>query len=335
MKIGRLDTRASVVIVAEIGNNHEGDLTRARRMIQAAAAAGVDAVKFQTIIPERLVCADQQERLAQLRRFQLSRDDHETLAAEAEKRGVVFLSTPFAIDAVAWLDALVPAYKVASGDNDFWPLLERVAMTGKPVIVSLGLGGAQQARRIVEYFRNAWQRYRVDDGALALLHCVSAYPTPEASADLGTLDRLRELGVTVGYSDHTLGIKAAELAVAAGARIIEKHFTLDKAQSAFRDHQLSADPAEMGDLVTAVRRVEQIMGTATNGAPADEVNRTAARRSIAAARDLPEGTVLKWEDLTWLRPGSGLRPGEEQRILGRKTRARILAGHVILPDQLI
>ena len=129
MKIGPLDTQAHVVIVAEIGNNHEGDLTRARRMIQAAAEAGADAVKFQTIIPERLVCAEQQERLAQLRRFQLSRADHEALAAEAANRDAVFLSTPFAIDAVDWLDALVPAYKVASGDNDFWPLLERLAMT--------------------------------------------------------------------------------------------------------------------------------------------------------------------------------------------------------------
>lgn len=333
MKIGSHDTQEKVVIVAEIGNNHEGDMNRARQLIHAAADAGVDIVKFQTIVPERLVCTDQRERLAQLRRFQLSRENHAALASEAAKCGVVFLSTPFAIDTIEWLDELVPAYKVASGDNDFWPLLNCLARTGKPIIVSLGLGGGQQASRLVAYFEDMWTKHGVKGGALALLHCVSTYPTPEESAGLAVLYELRNLGVTIGYSDHTLGIKVAELAVAAGARIIEKHFTLDKSQSEFRDHQLSADPAEMRDLVAAVRRVERIFEV-FNDPAIDEANKVAARRSIAAARDLAESTVIQWKDLTWLRPGNGLRPGEEQRVIGRKVRQHIRAGQLILPDQL-
>lgn len=331
MQIGKIDLNRRVLLVAEIGNNHEGDLQRASSMIAAAAAAGADAVKFQTIVPEQLVSSDQHDRLAQLRRFQLGRADHEVLAAHAAKAGVMFFSTPFALAAVEWLDPLVPAFKVASGDNDFWPLLDRIVRTGKPMIVSLGLGGFERASAIVSYCHEAWQRHGVQGGQLALLHCVSAYPTPEASAGLGALLRLRDLGVTIGYSDHTLGTKAAELAVAAGARVIEKHFTLDKAQSSFRDHQLSADPADMRELAAAIRRAEQIVRLPDG---ADAANSVVARRSIAAARDLSEGTLLQWDDLTWLRPGSGLRPGEEHRLLGHRLRHGIPAGQLILAEHV-
>lgn len=333
MIIGGCDTEQQVVVVAEIGNNHEGDVHLALRMIRAAAAAGVDAVKFQTITPERLVCADQSERLAQLCRFRLARGDHAVLAVEAAAHGLAFLSTPFDIEAVDWLDGLVPAFKVASGDNTFWPLLDRLARTGKPVIVSLGLGGVKHAAELVRYFKEAWQRHGKDAAQIALLHCVSSYPTPEDCACLGVLHQLAGLGVTLGYSDHTLGIKAAELAVAAGARIIEKHFTLDKAQSAFRDHQLSADPEEMRELVSAVRRAERMMGMKDYG-HADAANSIVARRSIAAARDLPAGTKLTMADLTWLRPGSGMPPGEERQIHGRRLVKQVPAGHHILLEYL-
>jgi N,N'-diacetyllegionaminate synthase len=332
MKIGPLDTRQRVLIVAEIGNNHEGDLDRARKMIREAAATGADAVKFQTIVPERLVSSDQAERLAQLRSFALTRQQFEALAAEAAGAGVLFLSTPFDLDAVGWLDALVPAYKVASGDNDFFPLFDRVARTGKPVMVSLGFGGHVHAADIVAHFRGAWRRHGIDSGELALLHCVAAYPTAEEQAGLGAIRQLLDLGVTVGYSDHTLGIKAAELAVAAGARIVEKHFTLDKAQSSFRDHQLSADPAEMRALVEAVRRAERLCGAPIEPAASADI---AARRSIAAAHDLPAGTTIESGDLAWVRPGQGFRPGEEGRVVGKRVRTPIASGRLIRPDDLV
>jgi N-acetylneuraminate synthase/N,N'-diacetyllegionaminate synthase len=336
MKIGHVDTCERVLIVAEIGNNHEGDLDRARAMIREAAAAGADAVKFQTIVPERLISSDQSGRLAQLRRFTFTRPQFEALAAEAAGAGVVFLSTPFDLDAIDWLDALVPAYKVASGDNDFFPLLDRVAQTGKPVMVSLGFGGHARAADIVSYFSGAWRRHGIDGGELALLHCIAAYPTIDEDAGLGAIRMLLGLGITVGYSDHTLGIKAAELAVAAGARIVEKHFTLDKAQSTFRDHRLSADPAEMRTLVTAVRRADEMCRMPTepafdrSGGPD-----VSARRSIAAARDLPAGTTIESGDLAWLRPGKGFRPGEETQVVGRRVRTPIASGRLIRPEDLV
>jgi N-acetylneuraminate synthase/N,N'-diacetyllegionaminate synthase len=322
------------LVIAEIGNNHEGDLERARQMIRAAAACGADVVKFQTIVPEKLSSSDQRERLAQLRRFQFGPEQHATLAAEAAAAGVLFMSTPFAIDAVEWLDPLVPAWKIASGDNDFWPLIDRVARTGKPLIISLGLGGVQLAPTIVEYCRTAWRRRGVAEGGLVLLHCLAAYPTPEERVGLAAIHQLRQLGVTPGYSDHVLGIKVAELAVAAGARVVEKHFTLDKNFSSFRDHQLSADPNEMRELVAAIRRAERILAI-PEGAAADDANKTAIRRSIAAARDLAAGTVLQWGDLLWVRPGSGLRPGEESRVLGRTLRQSLIAGQLISLEHLV
>lgn len=334
MRIGSIDTRDRVLVVAEIGNNHEGDLGRARALIHEAAAAGADAVKFQTIVPERLVSSDQTERLAQLRRFALNRDQFEACANEAAHAGVLFLSTPFDLAVIDWLDALVPAYKVASGDNDFLPLLDRIAKTGKPAMVSLGFGGHARAADIASYFADAWRRHGVDGGELALLHCVAAYPTPDEEAGLGAIRRLLGLGVTVGYSDHTLGIKAAELAIGAGARIVEKHFTLDKAQSSFRDHQLSADPAEMRELVTAVRRADEMCRMPTE-LPASAGDRDmVARRAIAAARDLPPGATIESGDLTWVRPGTGLRPGQEAHIVGRRVRAPIASGQLIHPDHL-
>jgi N,N'-diacetyllegionaminate synthase len=332
MQIGPIDLTRRVMVVAEIGNNHEGDLERAHRLIAEAAAAGADAVKFQTIVPELLVSADQRERLAQLGRFRLDERAHASLAAAAADAGVLFMSTPFAVSTVDWLDGLVPAFKIASGDNDFWPLLERVARTGKPMIVSLGLGGLAHAEQIVDFCEETWRPDGVGGGELALLHCVSAYPTPEESAGLGSLRELQGLRATIGYSDHTLGTKVAELAVAAGARIIEKHFTLDKAQSEFRDHRLSADPNEMRELVSAIRRVEKIFQPSSS---ADEANRVVARRSIAAARNLPAGTVVKLDDLVWLRPGSGLRPGEEGRLVGRTLRCEVASGTLILAEHVI
>jgi N,N'-diacetyllegionaminate synthase len=333
MRIGSIDTAARVYVIAEIGNNHEGDVEAALQMVRAAAAAGADAVKFQAIVPEALVSGEQHDRLAQLRRFQLSADDYRRLAAAARDAGAQFLSTPFSLDVVDWLDPLVPAHKVASGDNDFHPLIERLARTGKPLLISLGFGAVTRAAEVAASVRAAWGNHGVVDGELALLHCVSRYPTPDEDADLSALWRLRALDVTVGYSDHTLGTKAAELAVAAGARIVEKHFTLDRTRQTFRDHQLSADPDDFRAMVNAIRRVEQMLGSGPAATtPGSDL---AARRSIAAARDLAQGDVVTAGDLTWVRPGSGFRPGQEDAVVGRRLRLAIGAGHLILPEHLV
>lgn len=327
MKIGNFDTDNKVLIIAEIGNNHEGDFELAKEMIDAAAEAGADAVKFQTITPNRLVSIKEQERIRQLQRFSFNHDQFASLKERADEKKVFFLSTPFDLDAVDWLNPLVPAFKIASGDNDFWPLLEKVASTGKPVILSLGLGRYQDANQIASFFKKIWSRSEITFPSLAFLHCVVSYPTPDDQANLRNIKKIKFDQITPGYSDHTLGIKASELAVACGARIIEKHFTLNKDQSDFRDHKLSADPSELKALVQAIAHVEKLLGKSDDSIRiCEKQNATAVGRSIASNRDISIGETISIADICWVRPRKGLKPGEEHLIIGKKLSSPIYEG---------
>lgn len=315
------------MVIAEIGNNHEGDFELAKEMIDAAAEAGADAVKFQTITPNRLVSIREQERIRQLQKFAFDRDQFAALKERADEKNVIFLSTPFDLETVDWLNPLVPAFKIASGDNDFWPLLDKIASTGKPVILSLGLGKIKDATQIASFFKKVWRNSEIAFPGLALLHCVVSYPTPDDQANLRNIMKI-ELGqVTPGYSDHTLGIKAAELAVACGARIIEKHFTLNKNYSDFRDHKLSADPSELKALIKAIADVEKFLGkTDDHLGICEKENATAVSRSIASNRDIHTGETISIADICWVRPRKGLKPGEENLIIGRKLSSPIYEG---------
>lgn len=335
MKIGKIDLSRDVLIIAEIGNNHEGDVALAEEMVSEAARAGAHAVKFQSIVPEQLVVPDQATRLAQLRRYQLSPESHARLARVAVDNGVMFLSSPFSLDAIDMLNPLVPAFKVASGDNDHVALLERIATTGKPVILSTGMTTLDGVAYSLGILTRAWDRAGIADPGLVLLHCVSAYPTPSGQANLMAIRALAGLGHVVGYSDHTLGIDAAVLSVALGARVIEKHFTLSKTQSEFRDHQLSVEPHELKALVQRVAEANMMLGDGVKRImPAEEATALAARRSICAARDLPLGGVIAPEDLLWLRPAGGLPPGSEHRLLGRRLVRSVAAGERLNADSV-
>jgi N,N'-diacetyllegionaminate synthase len=295
MKIGDWDLEQRVLVVAEIGNNHEGDYALAEELIALAARAGAGAVKFQTIVPEKLVAAAEVERIRQLERFRLSYEQFEQLSRVARKHGVLFLSTPFDLDSARFLTPLVPAFKIASGDNNFFPLLREVARTGKPIILSTGLLGLDEVRTSKAFIEEVWRTQGLRQ-ELALLHCVVNYPTAPGNANLRALEDLKRLGTTVGYSDHTLGIESAVLSVALGARIIEKHFTISKTYSAFRDHQLSADPVDLAQLVSRVRGAEEMLGHGcTDQRDTEREMVPRVRRSIVAARDLPAGKVLAWE----------------------------------------
>jgi len=330
MKIGGFDTEHAVLLIAEIGNNHEGSLAAAEEMIGRAARAGANAVKFQTIVPAKLVAPGDKERLKQLERLCLKYEHFETLARLAAREGVLFLSTPFDIDSAHFLAPLVPAYKIGSGDNNFFPLLEAVARTKKPIIMSTGLANLDDIRHAKEFIEGVWEK----EGAtaeLALLHCVVSYPTPPAAANLLAMRDLGRLGCTVGYSDHTIGIEAAVLAAALGAEIIEKHFTLDKTRSTFRDHQLSADPEDFTRMVGRIREVRLLLGDGQKVvSEVEKENLPKVRRSIVAGRALPEGTVIRLEDLDWLRPGAGLPPGFEELLIGRKLVKALRKGDAIL-----
>jgi N,N'-diacetyllegionaminate synthase len=327
MKIGKFDTKEKVLIIAEIGNNHEGDFELAKDMIDAAAEAGADAVKFQTIIPNQLVSLNETKRIQQFQNFSFDRDQFAELKAKADQKNIMFLSTPFALEVIDWLHPLVPAFKVASGDNDFWPLLEKVALTGKPIILSLGLGRIKDASKIVSFLNKVWLDAAIAYPGLALLHCMVSYPTPDDQANLLNIKKLNLENITPGYSDHTLGIKAAELAAACGARIIEKHFTLNKNQSNFRDHQLSADPAELKTLVQSIAKVEKLLGkTEDELATCEKENATAVGRSIVSNRDISAGETILMSDISWVRPRVGFKPGEENLILGKKLSRSIKEG---------
>lgn len=324
--------RDRVLVVAEIGNNHEGDPDRARALVHAAADAGCDGVKLQVFRAEEFVRPSMTERLAQMSRFELPAAVVAELCDLARDRGLYVIATPLDMPSVELLAPRVDALKIASGDNDHLPLIVAAARTPLPVVISTGLADMETVATAVQAVRG--ERGGGDGDGLWLLQCTSAYPAMPEEANLAVMATLRQaFGVPVGYSDHCAGVDVAVLAAAAGARMIEKHMTLDHRISEFRDHQLSADPAEMRRLVAQVRWVEAVMGDGTKRAlPAEEPLRVAARRSVVAARPLEPGRILTADDLTWMRPRDAVRPGEEWRLLGRATGRALERGEPLLED---
>jgi len=335
MRIGPIDLVKRVLVVAEIGNNHEGNVEVARELVRRAAAAGADAVKFQTFRTKYFVSARDRARYDRLSSFQLSYDDFADLQRLARSLGLLFISTPLDLESAAFLAPLVDAVKIASGDNNFYPLLTAACRSDKPIIMSTGLSDLDQIRKSQRFIEERWREFGVTQ-ELAVLHCVTSYPTPPEQANVAAVPYLAaELGCIVGYSDHTLGIDACVAAVALGARLIEKHFTLDRAYSDFRDHQLSADPTELAELVQRIARVQVLVGTRAKVVqPAEAAIGPLVRRSIVAAGDLAAGHRLDWNDLTWIRPADGLPPGDEDKLLGRTLKRAVVFGEPLLPSDV-
>jgi len=258
MKINNFDTSKKIFIIAEIGNNHEGNYNNAKDMISAAADTGANAVKFQTIVPELFINKENILRFNKLKSFQLTYSQFEKLSIFASKKNILFCSTPFDIISAKFLNNIQSFFKISSGDNEFYPLIESICKFKKPVILSTGLVNLYKIKKIVKFIKKNID-YR---SKLALLHCVSTYPTPIEEANLRSINVLKEnfKELTIGYSDHTLGINAAILSAACGAKIIEKHFTIDKNFSNFRDHKISADPKDMTKMVKKIRNIEKILG---------------------------------------------------------------------------
>lgn len=332
MKIGDCDLSLRPLVVAEIGANHEGDLAVAKRMIREAAQAGADAVKFQTYQAEKIIARTEQERFAHFQHLALPAEAFADLAAEAQARKVLFLSTPFDLDAVELLDPLVPAFKIASGDITCLPLIERIAHTGKPIFLSTGMATLEEIAAALNAIRTAAEvgpdtlRERV-----VLLHCVSSYPTAPEEANLRAMLTLRKtFGLPVGYSDHTVGILACLAAASLGACVLEKHFTLDKSRRTLRDHQLSADANDLTELTAAVKCVAAMLGSGVKAPmPSEEANRVTMRRSVAARVDIKTHEVLSERHLTVLRPATGVPPSELATLIGQIAQQDIPAGSVI------
>jgi len=330
MIIGDRNTDEHVLIIAEIGNNHEGNFDTAVRLVRAAADCGVDGVKFQTYKTEYYVSKSDSARFARLKSFELSYSQFEELSKLAHSLNLLFLSTPFDLESARLLKTFVDAYKIASGDINFYPLLDAVADSEMPILLSTGASDFDLISQAVNHIETVRKKKNLP-GNLALLHCTSCYPVPPEQTNLQSIRFLSDkFDYSVGYSDHTMGIEASLTAVALGARIIEKHFTLSKSFSSFRDHQLSSDPPEMRELVKKAHLVSTIIGSCGKKVQTCEAEMVPAiRRSIVAGVDLPAGHTITWGDLTWIRPANGIPPGDEYILLGKKLKKSIKFGNNI------
>lgn len=327
-------------LIAEAGVNHNGRLALAKKLVDAAAAAGADAVKFQTfraesVLSRRAAKAPYQTRatgstgtqLDMVRRLELPFDAFREIAAHARRRGVVFLSTPFDDESVAFLRGLgMSRFKIPSGEVTNLPHLRRVAAVGRPAIMSVGMATWTEISAALAALAAAG----LSRSKVTLLHCNTAYPTPLRDANLRVMPELaRRFRCRAGFSDHTLGIEASLAAAALGAAVIEKHFTLDKTLPG-PDHSMSLDPRELAAWVRGIRKVEESLGTGDKRlTPSERPNLLAARRSLVASRAVACGEVFTAANVTAKRPGGGLSPMLWDRIIGRKARRAFAADEPI------
>ena len=336
MKIGNLNTKDKVIIVAEIGNNHEGDYNLAEELIALASDSGADAVKFQTFKTEDHISITDKKRFKLIKSFELNKYQFRSLSKYATEKQLSFISTPFDIESALYLDDIVDAIKISSSDNNFFPLLKTVAEGNSPIIMSTGLLNIDDLQTSINYIVSKAKNKTLKE-KLAILHCVTSYPTKPKYANLNAIKTLkRKLNYTIGYSDHTLGLNAAITSVGLGARIIEKHFTKDKNLSDFQDHKLSANPDEFNQMVRSIREVEIMLGSGEkNLQPPENLIKESVRRSIIAKRDIKKGTRLSESDISWVRPGGGIPSEETSNIIGKKLKENILMGQKILYQNLL
>lgn len=314
------------IIIAEAGVNHNGNMDIAKRLIDAAADAGVDYVKFQTFKTENLVsfnaptaeyqkaATQETSQYAMLKRLELNEQQHIELIKYCNRKGVKFLSTAFDMDSIDLLESLnLDLWKIPSGEITNYPYLARIAATGKPIIMSTGMCDTSDINNALDAL--------IENGAtkesITLLHCNTQYPTPYEDVNLLAMNTIRsDYGLATGYSDHTQGIEIPVAAVALGACVIEKHFTLDRNMEG-PDHKASLEPAELKKMVEAIRIVEQALGSASKTvSPSEAQNKSIARKSIVAKRNIHKGETLTEDNITVKRPGNGISPMKWREVIG-------------------
>ena len=331
-------------IIAEIGSNHNGDMALCRRLIDSAAEAGANAVKFQSWTESSLIAeeeyarnveySDKKRHFGSLREmvnaYQFTPEQHFEAEAHCRRRKIAFCSTPFSIGEVDLLEKLnVPFFKIASMDIGHLELLRHVARKYKPVVISTGMATLGEIERAVLTIKVE------GNNQIALLHCVSLYPPEYGMIHLRNMETLRKaFDVTVGFSDHTMGIAIPLAAIALGASIIEKHFTLDQEMAGW-DHAISANPVELRAIVTEGRNVFAALGESVRTVgPAELEKRKKFRRSLVAARALPSDHIICPQDLEAKRPGTGIPPEETHYVIGRKLSRSVKADQVLCWDDL-
>jgi len=323
-----MTSKPHTLIIAEVGVNHNGDMGLAKRLIDVAADAGADMVKFQTFSAERLATqsapkadyqnqtTDQAEsQFVMLNQLELSPEMHERLIAHCHQRNIVFFSTGFDIQSLDYLASLgAECFKIPSGEITNLPYLSHVGGFGKPVILSTGMASLGEIEAALEVLEVAG----LPRNQITVLHCNTEYPTPMQDVNLRAMCSIRDaFGVCVGYSDHTSGIEVPIAAVALGATVIEKHLTLDRNLPG-PDHKASLEPDEFTAMVHAIRNIEQVMGDGIKRpSPSETKNKPIARKSLVAAKPICVGEQFTAENVTAKRPGTGISPMRWNEVLGR------------------
>lgn len=315
-----------VIVIAEAGVNHNGSMDLAKQMVQKAKEAGADYIKFQTFIPEKLVSryavkaeyqkqttGREQTQLQMLEKLALTYDDFRELKEYCDKLEIGFISTPFDLDSIDFLEELnMDFWKLPSGEITNLPYLEKIALTGRDIVISTGMCEMQEIQDAISVLQEKGA------GKLTVLHCNTEYPTPFADVNLKAMLHIQnQTGLPVGYSDHTMGIEIPVAAVALGATVIEKHFTLDKTMKG-PDHQASLDPIELNQMVSAIRHVEAGLGDGIKRrTPSESKNISVARKSIVAKSGINKGQIFTWNNVTVKRPGNGISPMRWYDLLGK------------------
>lgn len=331
---------SKVFIIAEAGVNHNGSLEMAKKMIDVAKECGVDAVKFQTFKTEKLVSkfakkaeyqkinTDKDESQYQMiKKLELNINAHHELLAYAKTKNIVFLSTPFDMESVDLLNDLgLDTFKIPSGDITNLPYLKKIGALNKKVILSSGMSDMSEVKEAVKILIKSG----TNKNKITILHCNTEYPTPYEDINLQAMITLKkELGLDVGYSDHSIGIEVPVASVALGAKIIEKHFTLDKNMEG-PDHKASLDPKELKEMVIAIRNIEKAMGDGIKRPSKSEFkNIEVARKSIVAIDKIKKGEIFSEQNIGVKRPGNGISPMQWEKVIGKKAKRDFLEDELI------
>ena len=315
-----------VIVIAEAGVNHNGSFELAKKMVDAAKEAGVDYVKFQTFNPQKLVSkyakkakyqkettGSDETQLQMLQKLTLTEDNFLSLRDYCKEVGIGFISTPFDLDSIAFLETFdMDFWKVPSGEVTNLPYLEAIARTKRKVVMSTGMCNMNEIQDAMEVLK------KNGTTEITLLHCNTQYPTPYEHVNLSAMSTIKDtLHKEVGYSDHTQGIEVPIAAVAMGATVIEKHFTLDKNMEG-PDHKASLDPTELKQMVSAIRNIEKAIGNGLKEPSSSELtNKAVARKSIVASREIKQGEILSEYNLTTKRPGTGISPMKWYEVIGK------------------
>lgn len=340
---GQNDSIRRPYIIAEAGVNHEGDMDLAMRLIDEAKEGGAHAIKFQTYKANTIASRnspaywdlDKEPTDSQFKLFQkydkFSKNEYEKLKLYCDQVGIEFISTPFDVESAKYLDKMMDVIKISSSDITNRPFIEFLCSLGKPIILSTGASHLHEIQEAVEWLEAKQSKF-------ALLHCILNYPTNDQNAHLGMIKGLQKKFPhnVIGYSDHTLpnDMKVLEMATLLGASILEKHFTHDKSLPG-NDHYHAMDKEDLKIFNSNLDRIFEILGDHEKySLEAEAPARTNARRSLVAAKDIPEGIVIKREHLTWKRPASGISPRFIEDILGKETARRILEDEVLKWDMI-